>query len=138
MSDSATEPDVHALGMAVLKEQSLIKAVAGGVIGAFIAVAIWMAAAMATNSTSDVMVILVGLMVGAFVRFNGRGIDGWYRLIAALITIGGSVAGVLLTGLHGVNPIIAVIALVFSAALACRRLRREQAESVWKVRHNIK
>jgi hypothetical protein len=121
----------------VLSQQSVVGAIFGGALGAFIGVAVWMMAVILTHDNSSLMALTVAVFVGVLVRFNGRGLTARYRLIAAAFAWLGAVAGIWFTGYSGMPVFMFFAAGGIAAALARRSLDRDTEKSLWRLQRGI-
>jgi hypothetical protein len=72
---------------------NIIGAIVAGALGAVISAAIWGAIVAFTGWQVGFLAIGVGIIVGAAVRFGGRGANFIFGVIAALFALGGTVLG---------------------------------------------
>lgn len=52
-----------------------------------------------TRDAGGAKAVMVGLIVGSFVRFNGRGVEGVYKFVAVMFTLLAVLVGSAFTGL---------------------------------------
>ena len=79
-------------------DQHLPMAVLAGSIGAVLGALAWLGITAFTTLQVNWMSIAIGIIIGSMVRAAGRGIDRDFGLIAVIMTLVGSVAGMVLAG----------------------------------------
>lgn len=124
-------------GEIALAQQSMFGAFFGGALGAFIGVALWIIVVLLTQTNSGWLALVVGLFVGGFVRFNGRGLTRRYRVVAAVFTVVGVTAGVYVTGFGSLPVVPAFLAGVLAIALALRVPDFETEKSLHRLRYGV-
>ena len=120
----------------VLSEQSLFGAIFGGVIGAFVGAGLWVFAAVFSDG-GNIMMAVIGITTGFFVRFVGRGVEIKYRVIAGLFAFAGSISCALFIGMPVINVFFLLLSVGLAAAFACRSLDGEQTHALWRVKHRF-
>ena len=76
--------------------QHLPMAILAGSIGALLGAVAWLGLTAFTTLQVGWMAILLGVAIGGMVRVAGKGIDRYFGLVAAMLTLAGSTAGTLL------------------------------------------
>ncbi len=98
-SEQFTKPDAHR----ILAEQSLLRAVTGGIAVALLASWLWAVFSMNTGRVFPWFSVLMGAVIGIAVQRLGRGLDWRFPLLAAMVAcvaayLGNLMIGVLETG----------------------------------------
>ena len=85
--------------MLILAQQSVGRAVAGGIAVVLIFGWIWTMLSMETGRVLPWFSILIGLIVGLAVQISGRGLDWRFPVIAAVLAWAGAYVGNLMIGI---------------------------------------
>ncbi len=85
--------------MLILAQQSVGRAVAGGIAVVLIFGWIWTMLSMETGRVLPWFSILIGLIVGLVVQISGRGLDWRFPVIAAVLAWAGAYVGNLMIGI---------------------------------------
>ncbi len=85
--------------MLILAQQSVGRAVAGGIAVVLIFGWIWTTLSMETGRVLPWFSILIGLIVGLAVQISGRGLDWRFPVIAAVLAWAGAYVGNLMIGI---------------------------------------
>jgi hypothetical protein len=94
-SDTGPKPD----GVLILAQQSVGRAIGGGVAVVLVFGWIWATLSVATGRVFPWLSILIGALVGLAVQRYGRGLDWRFPVIAAFIAWSGAYAGNLMIGI---------------------------------------
>ncbi len=93
--DTGPKPDATL----ILAQQSIGRAVAGGIAAVLVFGWVWATLSMATGRVFPWLSILIGAVVGVAVQRYGRGLDWRFPVIAALIAWSGVYVGNLMIGI---------------------------------------
>jgi hypothetical protein len=94
-SDTGPKPD----GVLILAQQSVGRAVAGGIAVVLVFGWIWAALSVATGRVFPWLSILIGALVGLAIQQYGRGLDWRFPVIAGLLAWSGAYVGNLMIGI---------------------------------------
>lgn len=130
-SDTGPTPD----GAQILAQQSLGRAVAGGVAVVLVFGWTWATLSVATGRIFPWLSILIGALVGVAVQRYGRGLDWRFPLIAALIAWSGAYAGNLMIGIIETGRYIEAGVLSVFAGLSRDTMENFFANTVSPVDH---
>ena len=83
----------------ILAQQSVGRAVAGGIMAVLVCGWLWATVSMQTGRVFPWFSVLFGAMIGLAVRRSGRGLDWRFPVIAAVLAWAGAYAGNLMIGI---------------------------------------
>ena len=122
---SGTRKDVTSIdGGRLVRAQSVRKAIVAGFIAVIVFSLFWIALTELSNRVFPWMTVVLGLLIGHSIRLAGRGIDWRFPVIAALMTLAGSL---------GANIILAASVTAESLGISTLQILTAVTSMTWPV-----
>ena len=131
-----TDPSVEpAVGQRLVRQQSFAGALVGGLMGAIVVVGLWVGLTLVTRWESSIFLFFVGIVVGGFVRFTGRGLEARFGMVGLFFTLLATLVCIAWGGAYGFGLLFVLPSLAFGFMLSFRRLSFDEERAV--VRDNL-